>query len=70
MLTAARKAGAEVAAESHDWEYGERQGALVDPFGQTWVLTQTLRDTDPTDWGGRTVVPRNPVGSTGARTGR
>jgi len=41
-----------------DWEYGERQAAFVDPFGHEWVLTQTLRDVDPEDWGGTTVVPR------------
>jgi len=41
-----------------DWEYGERQAAFVDPFGRGLVLTQTLRDVDPEDWGGTTVVPR------------
>lgn len=60
VLSAAREAGADVTAESHDWEYGERQGSLIDPFGQTWVLTETVRDTDPTAWGGRIVVPRVP----------
>jgi hypothetical protein len=38
--------------------YGERQAGLVDPFGHRWVLTQTLRDVDPAEWGGKTVLPR------------
>ncbi|WP_236122001.1 hypothetical protein [Cellulomonas palmilytica] len=45
---------------SHDWEYGERQATLNDPFGRQWVLTQTLADVAPEQWGGRSVVPRSP----------
>lgn len=51
-------AGGATVEELHDWEYGERQGAVVDPFGHQWVLTQTLADTAPEQWGGTTVVPR------------
>ena len=58
VLAAARAAGAEADDGSTDWEYGERQAGLVDPFGHGWVLTQTLRDVDPAEWGGQTVVPR------------
>jgi PhnB protein len=58
VLTAARAGGADAAEEPHDWEYGERQAGFLDPFGHRWVLTQTLRDVDPTEWGGDTVVPR------------
>ena len=58
VLEAARAAGATADASSRDWQYGERQAGLVDPFGHGWVLTQTLRDVDPADWGGETVVPR------------
>ena len=58
VLTSARAAGASDVSPSRDWEYGERQGGFIDPFGQTWVLTQTLRDTDLVEWGGQTVVPR------------
>lgn len=57
VLKAARAAGADVEA-ARDMPYGERQAGLVDPFGNTWVLTQTLRDVDPGEWGGKTVVPR------------
>jgi PhnB protein len=45
-------------APLHDWEYGERQATLDDVFGHQWVVTQTLVDTAPEDWGGKTVVPR------------
>lgn len=43
-----------------DWEYGERQASLDDPFGHQWVLTQTLTDVAPEQWGGQTVTPRAP----------
>jgi uncharacterized glyoxalase superfamily protein PhnB len=58
VLAAAREAGADADDRSTDWEYGERQAGLVDPFGHGWVLTQTLRDVDPAEWGGESVVPR------------
>lgn len=41
----------------HDWEYGERQAAIDDPFGHQWVLNQTLTDVAPEEWGGVTVTP-------------
>ena len=44
----------------HDWEYGERQATIDDPFGHQWVLNQTLTDTAPEQWGGNTVTPRSP----------
>lgn len=42
----------------HDWEYGEWQATLDDPFGHQWVLNQTLTDVAPEEWGGETVTPR------------
>lgn len=50
--------GAQLVDEIHDWEYGERQAAIDDPFGHQWVLNQTLTDVAPEDWGGVTVTPR------------
>ena len=50
--------GAHLVEPPHDWEYGERQAAFTDPFGHQWVLTQTLVDTAPEQWGGQTVTPR------------
>ena len=54
----AQQLGATVVDEPHDWEYGERQAMITDPFGHQWVLTQTLVDTLPESWGGQTVTPR------------
>jgi len=46
----------------HDWEYGERQATIDDPFGHQWVLNQTLTDVAPEQWGGNTVSPRPTAG--------
>jgi len=54
----AQRLGATLVDGPHDWEYGERQATLIDPFGHQWVLTQTLTDTAPESWGGQTVTPR------------
>ena len=54
----AQQLGATLDAPVHDWEYGERQATLTDPFGHQWTLTQTLADTAPESWGGETVTPR------------
>jgi PhnB protein len=51
--------GATLVDKLNDWEYGERQAAIDDVFGHQWVLTQTLVDTPPEQWGGKTVVPRS-----------
>lgn len=47
-----------VSGELHDWEYGERQATIDDVFGHQWTLTQTLVDTAPEQWGGKTITPR------------
>lgn len=59
VLRAARAAGADADDAGHDMPYGERQGTLVDPFGYKWVLSETVRDVDPIEWGGTTVVSRH-----------
>jgi len=53
----ARAAGARVVEEVHTHEYGERSGVVADPTGHRWELTQTVRDTEPEEWGGVTVAP-------------
>ena len=58
VLEAARVGGADADDGAEDRPYGERQAGFVDPFGHRWVLTQTLRDVDPVEWGGETVVAR------------
>jgi uncharacterized glyoxalase superfamily protein PhnB len=52
--------GARLVDPPHDWEYGERQATIDDPFGHQWVLTQTLTDVAPEQWGGDPVTPRTP----------
>ena len=54
--------GAVLVDPPHDWEYGERQATIDDPFGHQWVLNQTLSDIAPEQWGGSTVSPRPPSG--------
>jgi uncharacterized glyoxalase superfamily protein PhnB len=58
LVEKATERGARIADPMHDWEYGERQAALDDPFGHQWVLNQTLTDVAPEQWGGHTVTPR------------
>jgi len=53
----ARENGAVVVEELRTWEYGERSGVVEDLAGHHWELTQTVRDTAPEDWGGRTIAP-------------
>ena len=61
LVEAAVARGAQLVDPVHDWEYGERQAAIDDPFGHQWVLNQTLTDVAPEEWGGETVVPRDPA---------
>ena len=58
VLETATERGARIVDPQHDWEYGERQAAIDDPFGHQWILNQTLTDVAPEQWGGETVVPR------------
>jgi uncharacterized glyoxalase superfamily protein PhnB len=58
VVDAAVAAGATLVDPPHDWQYGERQATIDDPFGHQWVLNQTLTDVAPEEWGGSTVHPR------------
>jgi uncharacterized glyoxalase superfamily protein PhnB len=58
VVEAAVARGARLVDPARDWEYGERQATIDDPFGHQWVLNQTLADTAPEEWGGSTVTPR------------
>ena len=53
----ARAAGARIVDELQTHDYGERSGVVADPAGHRWELTQTVRDTEPEEWGGVTVAP-------------
>jgi uncharacterized glyoxalase superfamily protein PhnB len=52
------KHGATIAHALQDYEYGERQATLDDPFGHQWTVTETRADTAPESWGGATITPR------------
>ena len=45
-----RDAGARILMEPTDFEYGERQYAVEDPFGHRWTFSETLADVDPAQW--------------------
>jgi uncharacterized glyoxalase superfamily protein PhnB len=51
----ARLHGAAVVEDPSDFAYGERQCSFRDPGGHLWILTQTIRDVDPEEWGGTSV---------------
>ena len=53
----ARAAGARVVEELQTHVYGERSGVVADLAGHQWELTQTVRDTEPEEWGGVTIAP-------------
>lgn len=55
LCARAQEHGATVLMEPTDFEYGERQAAIEDPFGHRWTLSQTIRDAAPEEWGGETV---------------
>ena len=58
VVARATEHGATIVNELHDWEYGERQATLDDVFGHQWTITQTLVDTAPEQWGGKSVTLR------------
>ena len=45
-------AGATGGMPPEDFDYGERQANLIDPWGHRWTFSQTIRDVDPATWGG------------------
>ena len=55
VFARAKASGATVVMEPTDFEYGERQAAVNDPWGHRWTLSETLRDVAPEEWGGITV---------------
>ncbi|MEP6809162.1 MAG: VOC family protein, partial [Chthoniobacterales bacterium] len=56
LFERAKEAGAGVLAEPVDHMYGERQCSFVDPWGRPWMLSETIFDSDPADWGGELLV--------------
>ncbi len=43
--------GARELAAPTDHDYGERQSAVLDPWGHRWTLTQSIADVDPATFG-------------------
>lgn len=58
-------AGGRVLEEPAERPWGVRQAVLADPEGQTWVVCQYLRDTDPADWYGTVSAGYFPYGGSG-----
>ncbi len=46
------KHGARILVEPADQPFGERQYTAQDVGGHSWTFTQTIADSDPSDWGG------------------
>ncbi|MEO3405847.1 VOC family protein [Mucilaginibacter sp. CAU 1740] len=42
VMEQARQAGAIVASEVQDYDYGYRQGDFVDPFGHRWMIEKAI----------------------------
>lgn len=42
VIEAARQAGAKIASEVTDWDYGYRQGDFIDPFGHRWMIEKVI----------------------------
>ena len=42
VMEAARQAGATIASEVTDWDYGYRQGDFIDPFGHRWMIEKVI----------------------------
>jgi uncharacterized glyoxalase superfamily protein PhnB len=53
----ARDAGATIVHELQTWPYGERSCVVEDLAGHRWELTQSVRDVQPEEWGGKTIAP-------------
>ena len=47
LITQAVAAGATVVREAEDRFYGQRSGAIRDPFGHEWLLGQTIESVEP-----------------------
>jgi uncharacterized glyoxalase superfamily protein PhnB len=54
-LARARRHGARIVLDLEDLPYGERQYTCLDPAGHSWTFSETIRNVDPSDWGGELV---------------
>jgi uncharacterized glyoxalase superfamily protein PhnB len=51
-LARARLHEARIVRDLEDFPYGERQYTCLDPAGHSWTFSETVRNVDPTEWGG------------------
>jgi uncharacterized glyoxalase superfamily protein PhnB len=58
LFNRVKAAGATVLAEPMDEMYGERQCSFIDPWGHPWTLSETIFDSDPSDWGGELLIEK------------
>lgn len=47
LIAAAVKAGAKILREPRDHFYGERSGAVRDPFGHEWLIGHSIEEVAP-----------------------
>jgi uncharacterized glyoxalase superfamily protein PhnB len=52
----ARAGGARLPQERIEYEYVERERTVEDFAGHRWHFTQSMRDVDPEEWGGESVL--------------
>ena len=57
VAAAVAATGGRVCTPPQTHPFGERQARVVDPWGVTWALSETVADVDPADWGGKLVEP-------------
>ncbi len=58
-LLRARRHGARILGDLEDFPYGERQYNCLDPAGHSWTFSETVRNVDPTEWGGELASSRS-----------
>lgn len=49
LIQRAKEAGAEVTREAKDQFYGERSGAVRDPFGHEWLIGHEIEKLEPAE---------------------
>jgi uncharacterized glyoxalase superfamily protein PhnB len=52
----AKAAGAAIAEDLHETEYGERQYGVEDFAGHHWLFSKHATDVDPADWGAKVAL--------------
>ncbi len=48
--------GASISSPPMTFPYGERQYTAQDLAGHSWTFSQSIADTDPSDWGGQLIA--------------